>query len=877
MRWVSNLLFRLRALVARGRMQRELDEEVAFHLEMEARKHIERGLSEEEARRRALRAFGSVEAQKEWTRDAWGVSSVQDLVSDIRYTLRQLRRSPQFTAVTILTLALGIGGATAIFSLVNGILLRPLSYRDAERIVAIWPATWHSKPFYQFLEANAASYEAIAGWAPKGHVLIGDGGAERLWGPRVTAGFFDVLGPDVALGRTFAPGEDRGDADVLVLSHGFWRRRFGADPGVIGARIHVGGAARTVVGVMSAGYDFLQADADVALPQLMEEGAPGWGYREMMLIGRLAPGVAREQAESELRRLAEAWREEQGLPADWALGAAVSSLRDNLVGDVRPVLLLLFAAVGFILLIAASNVASLCLARSLSRRREVVLRLALGAGPGRLARQLLTESTLVGLLGGALGLGAAILGLRGLIPLLPPEMPRLDDVRVDGFVLAFSLALALITGWVIGLLPTLRSMKADLRNDLVGGSRGPTGPGVRHRLSSGIVVGQVALAVMLLSASGLLVKSFWRTTQVDPGFQPDGLVVFDLTPQAGRLDSAAQIRAYYDLLRERVEAIPGVTAVAEVNAAPFRPDGWIMGFYAEDNPPAAGTEPPIGRWRPVTPGYFRALGVTLLEGRAFNDNDLADGQQVAVISQGAAERLFGGEAPLGRRVIVGLEQGEPVTVVGVVADIRALGLDRESPATLYRPYAQVDAAVGRVIGGSRTVVLRTGAEVQGLATQVREAVRSVDANALIRDFIPLPTAIAGSLSQRRSTMILLSLFTATALILATVGVYGVMGYRVRERRRELAIRVALGASSGKVLRDVLLSGLMVAGVGTAVGLALALSASRTLEGFMFGVPTEDPWVLASAAGLSIGAALLASYRPARRAGRADPLEALSTD
>lgn len=877
MRRVSDLLFRLRAILARGRMQRELDEEVAFHLEMETRKYVEQGLDPADARRRALRAFGGVEARKEWTRDAWGVSLVQDLAGDVRYALRQLRRSPAFTGVTMLTLALGIGGATAIFSLVNGILLQPLSYNDSGRIVAIWPATWHSKPFFQYLEQNASSYEAIAGWAPRGHVLIGDAGAEQLWGPRVTASFFDVLGPDLALGRAFAAGEDRGAADVVVLSYGFWRRHFGADPGVIGTRIDLRGSARTIIGVMSSGYDFLQPDAGVAVLQRMEEGAPGWGYRELKLIGRLAPGVTRQQAEAELRGLAAGWREEHGLPDDWAVGASVTSLRADLVGGVRPVLLLLFAAVGLVLLIATANVASLLLARALSRRREVGLRLALGAGPWRLARQLLTESTLLGLLGGALGLGAAILGLRALVAVLPPETPRLDDVRVSGLVLAFSVGLALVTGWVVGLGPTLRSIQADLRNDLDAGGRGLIAPRGRGGVRAGIVVGQVALAVVLLSASGLLVKSFWLTTRVDPGFRPDGLFAFDLVPEAGRIDSAAQIHAYYGLVRDRLEAIPGVTAEAEINAAPFRSDGWIMGYYPEDNPPSGGAEPPIGRWRPVTPGYFRALGVTLLGGRVFTESDRADGQQVAVISRGAAHQLFGDQDPVGRRIVVGLENNEPVTVVGVVGDVMALGLDQESPAVVYRPYAQVDAAVGRVIGGSRAVLLRTDAEVHGLATQVRGAVRSVDPNALVRDFVSLPTAIAGSLAQRRSTMIVVSLFTVTALILGTVGVYGVMAYRIRERGRELAIRVALGASSGDVFRDVLLSGLTIAGVGTAIGLALALALSRSLEGFVFHIPTQDPWVLAGAAALSVGAALLASYRPARRAGRADPVEALSSD
>jgi len=799
------------------------------------------------------------------------------LVRDLRYGSRSLAKQRGFAVIALLTIGLGIGASTTIFSLVNGILLRPLPYPQPDRLVEVWPDHWYSKPLFQMLEESSDSYEALAGWAPRAHIMIGEDGARRLWGPRVTARFFDVLKSDIAAGRAFRAGDDKNGADVVVISYRLWQSLYGGDPAVIAKRVRLSGVERTIVGVLGRGSDFMQRDADIAVPQLMEPDAPGWGTAELQVAGRLAPGVSLEEANAELRALTARWREEYGFPDDWGADARVVPLRQFLVGDARPTMLLLFAAAGLILLIASANVANLLLARSLGRRREVTVRLALGASRSRLVRQLLTESTLLGLAGGLVGLAAAMFGLDAVVRLFPADTPRLGEVRIDGLVLAFTTALALITGWIVGVTPAWQSTKPDLREGLGGESRATTDTRARRRLRSAIATAEVAIAVILLVGSGLLIKSLWHASQVDPGFRPTGLITFDLVPEYGRLDSHLQAQAYYAALNQRLEAIPGVSSAASINTAPLAPDGAIVSLYRPDRPPAPGTRPPIARWRPVSLEYLRTAAIPLLAGRDFLASDVPGGPQVTVLSRSAADALFPDGDALGNEVIGGLEGEIPLTVVGIAGDVKINGLDQESPLVFYRPYAQVGSTAQIFRSHSRSLLLRTGGDPEALATSVRAAVRSVDPNALIANLRTMPHAISRSLTRRRVTMIVLSVFAATALILGAIGVYGVMGYTVQQRRREIGIRVALGASGATIVRRVLRDGLAIATLGTTVGLAVSLALSRTLQSFVFHVSTVDPLVLLAACAVAIGFAVTATLLPARRATVVDPVEALSSE
>lgn len=805
-----------------------------------------------------------------------GGSMIQDLVQDARFAVRTMVRQPGFSAVAALTIGLGIAVTATIFSLVNGILLKPLPFPEPDRIVSVWPERWFSPAFFEFIQEQTESYETVAAWQWRAHVDARPEGSERLWGPMVSAEFFEVLGRIPVIGRGFATGEDRpGNEGVAVLSHGFWQRRFAGDPSVLGESIELRGVRRTIVGVMPADFDFLHAGTDVVLPIVVDPESVRYGDSSYKLLARLKDGVSREQADAELKALAARVRNDNDLPPEWGLDAAVIPLRDYLVGEIRPTLWLLFGAVGLLLLIATANVANLLLARALVRQREVSLRLALGAGSGRLIRQLLTESTLLGLVGAIPGVAGAILGLRAVIALLPADTPRLAQAQVNVSVLFFSVALALLTGWVVGLVPAIQGRRADLRAGLTSGGRGATGTG--GRLRTGLVVAEVALAVTLLAGSGLLIKSFWRLNQVDPGFQPESLLTFEVLAAPGRLNSFTESEAYFSALSEGFSAIPGVEAVSRITRAPMAPDGNVIRVYAESRPPQSGDETLLGRWFRATPSYFPTAGIPLVRGRFLTESDAAGGDPVALISEEAAARLFPGEDPLGQRIMTGFEEF-PVTVVGVVADLKTLGLDQEAPLIVYRPFAQTESVSVRFgVSSVRAFLIKTSVDPGSLAGVVRAAVQGQDPSALVEGIQSMDDAIAGSLADQRVILILLSAFALAAVLLGSIGIFGVVAYSVRQRTKEIGIRMALGASQGVVLRDVLKDGLTMGVVGITLGVGMALALSHIIERFVFEVSGSDPTVLAGAAALGLAVVLLASLGPARVAGRADPVRALAAE
>ncbi len=803
---------------------------------------------------------------------------LDELQQDVRFGARSLLRSPGFAAVAILTMAVGIGATTTIFSLVNGILLRPLPYQDPDRLVVVWPENWFSTNLFLEIEPFLDSFEAAAGHTASNHTLITDDGAVRVQGPQVTARFLDLLRPRLQLGRGFAPDEDRRGTRVVVISDRFWRERMESDPHVVGRTVRLNGQEHAVVGVLAPGYQSLRNGASLIVPWQLDTDFPAASSQEMKLFGRLAEGVSREAALEELRAYIAYLHEQYDLPADYGNDATIQPLHEYLVGDTRPTLLLLFGAVGLTLLIATANVANLLLSRALTREREVAVRAALGAGRGRLVRQMMTESSLLGLVGMVPGLMLASVGLNGVLALMPAEAPRLESVALDGSVLAFSILLALATGWIVGVIPALQSSRSDVRAALATGGRGGSESARRRHTRRAVVLAEVAMAVTLVAGSGLLIKSFLQVTRVDPGFRPQALAVFDLRPEEGSIGSAAEATQYFDRIRSELDAIPGIAGISEVWKVPFSEDGGINSLYRGDREIDPTVDPPFGRWRPVRHDYFATAGIRLVRGRLFDAADEASTEQVAVISEATARSLFGMDDPLGELLLTSIEMETPARVVGVVGDLRLGGLDQASTAVVYRPYAQMPGLLERYGFYGRWIVLRLEEQAPaGLATTVRDVVRGIDPTALIAGYTTMSDAIRVSLSQRRGTMTLLGLFAGTALLLGAVGIYGVLAYSVRSRRREIGIRVALGATRGHIVRGVLRDALSLAILGSAVGMGLTVLLSRTLDSFLFEVSPLDPWVLTAAVATAALLAVASALQPALRAGRQDPASTLSED
>lgn len=805
------------------------------------------------------------------------------LRQDLLHAWRGLRRNPAFTVTAVLTLALGVGAATTIFSFVQAVLLRPLNYPEPQRIVAVWPEEWLSKPVFEEIEQQFPSFEAVAGWAPRLHALQDKEGARLVSGPRVTARFFDVLQTKAQLGRTFAPGEERAGSDgVVVLSHGFWQDRFGGSPEAIGSSLHLRGMDRTVIGVMPSGLDFLMPSAEVAVPQDMDPSAPGYGFRELKVIGRLKKGVSLDQAQAEFRSFAAGLRVRYGLPDDWDASARLIPLQEHLVGEIRAPLLLLWGAVGLLMLIGTANLTSLFLARSLSRLREVSVRLTLGAGPGRILRHLLSESILVGLLGALPGILLAMAGVQGILSILPSgalfetELPRMQEVRVDFTVAVFAAALSIAAACWAGALPAWQAARTDLQDGLAADGRAGTEAGSRGRLRAAIVSAEVALVVLLLTGCGLLAKSYWRLSQVDPGFRPRGLLAFTVATPLEESGSAQQLEARFEDLQQRLSGLAGVESAAAAWFLPFSPDGGITRAHAADNPPAPGVQPPVIRWRPVTPEFFRTAGIPLLEGRMLSDVDTGQSPSAAVLSRAAAKLLFAGRRALGQSVLAGIEGDSPLTVVGIVGDVKSMGLDQESPPTIYRPFRQ-SASIRQTPIRTRSFLLRSARDPELLAPPARSVVQAWDSHAILIDMRSMPQAVADSLARPRGTMLFISLFTAAALILGIVGIYGVMAFAVRQRSRELGIRLALGATRARIVRHVLKDGLRWVGAGSLLGLGAALASSRLLAGFVFEIGTADPGVMIGALAVALGAALPALLIPAQRAGKTDLVRVLAAE
>jgi putative ABC transport system permease protein len=881
------LLALLRSLFDRTRIEKDTDEELRAHV-LDRREDLERsGLTREEAERRARIEFGGHEKFKEECREERGGFWLETVWSDIRFGARMLRNSPGFTAVGIFTLALGIGANTAIFSVVNAVLIRPLPYPQAKRLTILW-STWGketrgpaSGPELMELRKRCRSFDEIGGiWATTG-TITGTAEPEQVRLAFTTANFLPLLAEKPQLGRFFAPGEDRrGAAPLIILADGLWRREFGANPGIVGQSARLNGNDYTIVGVLPRDFKLLfpdasgvVADVQVFVPFLddLEKRNRDVGFLRM--IGRLRQGVTLGQAQSEAETIATELRSETKEYADQSLHLTVASLQADDVRLVRPALLSLFAAVGLVLLVTCANVANLLLARSGRRRHETALRAAMGAERKRIVRQLLTENLLLACLGGAAALGIGWAALEWILALQPEGISRLIAVRLDGWVLAFTLVLAMLTGILFGLAPALSVARGDLVEVLKEGGK-TTAPG-KPWLRQLLIVSEVALGSILLVGTGLMVRTFASLLRVDPGFHPENVMTFQLAFSGSRYQTVDSVSNFLKELRSSLAALPGTEAVGGVSHLPLdEGKGNWYSYYWADGAPADRQNTVMADHRSTLPGYFRSLGATLLEGREFDDTDDARHTHVAIVDDTVAEQLWPSEEALGRKISVEDSPAGPfqferesVVVVGVVKHIQSHTLTSKGRGQIYLPVPLAPRPI-------YSMVVRTTEPIETFSAYVRQTVRKLDKNMPVSNLHPQMDYVDNARAQTRFVTVLSGALGSLALFLACIGIYGVTSNMVAERKREIAIRIAVGADSADVGKMVLRQSGTPVIAGLIAGLGLAAALTPLLSGMLFGVRPSDPLTYVFIAFVLGAVGLLACYVPARRATRVDPMIAL---
>ena len=864
------------------------------HLEALEHKYREAGATPEAAARRARIDFGGLEQVAEACRDSRGVSLVESLWTDLRYAVRLLRRDLGFNAIAILTLALGIGASTTVFSVVHRILLAGLPYPEADRIVLPWRLAppgiqlgfddlpWNRHGFTTFA-AQTQTFEAVGAFIGDGFNLSGVGEPVRLEGVRASSGFFPALGVTPALGRVFTAEEDVHGRDLeVVLSHGVWQHRFGGDRAIVGRSINLNGQLYTVVGVMPPEFAFprsaelsggvtLPHEPQLWVPLGLPQGPPRRGEpSEYGVVGRIKRGVTAERAQAELDLFTR--QMEQQFPAGkgW-FNTRLKPIERQIVGDTRRPLLLLLGAVGVVLLIGCANVANLLLARSLARERELAVRSALGAAKGRLVRQLITESVLLATFGAAAGVVVAWVGVWSVRAFGPANVPRLREVSIDISMIGFAFGLAIVTGVLFGLVPALGVVRGVGVSSKENGSR-VKGTSRETRLRQVLLAGEVALALVLVIASGLLVRTFIQLTRVDGGFRAERVLTFELTLPASRYAGLDRIVPLYTAALERMREVPGVVAAAIGETIPMGGMGESTGLRIPNRPASAANEQPYANYTVVSPGYFRAVGTPLLRGRDFLPTDVADAPLVAIVSRTMANKFWPGEDAIGKAVGVPIVPTD-MTVVGIVADVKHVSLRETPEPEIYVPYTQKPWPS---LSTMRVAVRGEGSPA-ALLSGVRAAVHAVDPDLPLANVATLSQVVDESVAQPRFSMLLLGSFAALALVLACVGMYGAVSYTVVQRTPELGVRLALGAQRRHIFGVVVGEGLRVALAGVAAGLAAAYGAMRLLASFLFGVAATDTATFAAMSAVLLAVAALACYVPARRAARIDPLTAIRAE
>jgi predicted permease len=893
---LTEITGRLRALFRRRSADSGMDEEIRFHLEMEAEKYRRQGLSPEEASRRARRAFGSVSGVREDTRDARGVRWVDDLGRDLRHAARQLLRSPGFTTVAVVTLALGIGATTAVFTVVDGVVFRRLPFADPDRLVVVWetdrrsgtirePASWPDILDFQDRADRLTTFAAFVG--VDASFATGSGAPIRVAAVAVSHRYLALVGIQPLLGRSFTESDDLPSGpSVALLGEAAWREHFGSDPAVVGRTVRLDDRPVEVIGVLPAGVDFgidqvidraayhgpFSLGGEVAIWIPLQASADRYprDTHPFHLLGRLSSGATVAQAQDELATIAAAL--ERDHRSNLARGVFVERLTDVVLGPVRPVLYLLLGAVAMVLVIACVNVANLLLARAAARVREVTVRGALGAGFGRLLRQFLVEAALLCAVSAAVGVGLAILSLELLLTLAPASVPRLERVAIDGRVLGLTLTISVGVAFLFGLLPASNAFKLDVMTVIRGEGPGGSEPRGRKRLRQALVVAELALLVILAVGATLLIRSFVAVVRVDPGFHatsiataayqlPDSRYPRDFS----KFPNWVELQGFTRTLLERARALPGVEAAAISASHPLDP-GFTNSFTVVGREAEAADWPEISV-RIVSAGYVETLGLTLRAGRSFTEGDDPSGPPVVLINDEAARRFFADRDPLGQEIRF---WGSGRRIVGVVGNERIHGLDRPAPPAVYVALPQAPSQSG-------VLLLRAAGDPAGLAPASRAVITAIDPLLAVFRVEPLATAVVESEGERRFAMAVLGVFAGVALVMALIGIYGVLSFATAQRRREMGVRSALGASRGAVTGLVVRDGLRAAALGIALGLLGAAVAGRGLAGLLYGVGAVDPLTFAGVAGSMLAAAALATWAPARRAAAVPPIEVLRGD
>jgi putative ABC transport system permease protein len=881
MRWVQSISNTLRSLLRRSTAEQELGSELRFHIERQVEENLATGMSAQEARRAAVREFGGVEQVKEDCRDTRRTNHLENLLNDVRYGLRMLRKSPSFTFFAVAVLALGIAANSAIFSIADAVLIRPLPYANANRLVLVWedasafgfPKNTPAPGNFSDWKARNQVFEDVAAVPYGGYFnLTGNGTPEQLDGRKITANLFSVLGVSPTLGRDFRPEDDvPGASPVAILSHGLWLRRFGGDPQIIGKEISLNYQKCTVIGVMAKGFQYPDRETEIWIAaQFTKEILADHGSHYLSVLARIKPGVSLKTVNANLATIASELEKEHP-DSNAKVGAFAVALREEFAGDVRPAIMMLVGAVCFVLLIACANVANLLLSRATARRREMAMRLALGATRGRIVQQMLTESVLLAILAGIVGLLLSVWGTKFLATLIPAGIAPMTGTGVDARVLIFTLVVTLVTGILFGIIPASRVSQFHLTPSLKqGGGQSGVGSG-GQRLRDVLVICEVALAIVLLAGGALMIRSLQNLYHLDPGFRADHVLVVRTPLPRPKYEAAASRRAFFDQVLGQVKNLPGVVAAGYTTWIPLTNPGGAMGITIEGKPEPSPGQLLIPNVRMISKDYIDALRMKLIEGRTFEQGDGFGEPLVALINQTMARNYWPGENAIGRQFKFGVysEDHPWITVIGIVGDVHQAGLDLPARAEMYLPYQQQDRGYD-----PEYLAVRTSGDPMALAGIVRQQIWSVDKEQPVAGVMALEDLVDENLSSRRMQASLLGGFAGLALLLVTLGIYAVLSFAVTQRTQEIGVRVALGAQPRDVLRMIFSQGFKLFLIGAAIGLAAAFALSRTLVHLLYGVSAYDPASFVVVTILLAVVALLACYIPARRATRVDPLVAL---
>jgi putative ABC transport system permease protein len=877
----------------RTKIDNELEEELAAHIQLHADRLERAGLGRAEAERRARIEFGSTARFKEECREQLGGNFLDTAIQDVRFSLRTLRKSPAFFAVAVITLALGIGATVAAFSVVNSVLLRPFGFSNSEKLLWIYsqrpdnPRANFSLPEYCDYRDQNTLFDGLAAIASFNPGLSDSGEPERVQGVKMTANAFTILGLRPLIGRTLIADDDKNGAEpVVLLSYGVWARRYAKNPDVVGRPVNVNGESRQIIGVLPSSFALPNLDTDIVVP-LQPESDPRRNVRSsvnfLRMVGRLKPQVTPQQAHAELDSIRQNLDRQYPGTYTEKIGLTIVPITEEIVTNVRSILLTIFCAAGAVLLVGCTNLAGISLSRAGARQRELAVRTALGATRSRLVRLLLVESAILAVIGGSLGLILEISGQGALLRLVPTDLPRIDSFAVDWRVFGFASAVTLLATCICGLAPAWLLSRSDLRDALVSSGRGSAGSGVQSRLRTVLVAGQIALALVLLANAVLLFRSFARLSSEQPGFDSSNVLTVRLSlPQITYTDRAGIVQ-FYEKLQQRLAGLPGIQIAGLVSILPLAPKTVsYVPFVRPDRPPAKPGDRPNTNYRMVTPDYFRAMGIPLLAGRYFTEDDNGDRQPVVIISSVLAKNHFPDRSPIGQRLMIDDTDAGPrsVEIVGVVGPVKQANLETLARPDAYLPLRQVVKEGVPWLRNSMYCVAKVKPEVGGVAynaSQLRAAIRNVDPNVAVANVRPMTEVLAAALASRRFSLVLIGSFAAAALFLAAAGLYAVVSYGIQQRTREIGVRLALGATHGRILGMIFKEGALLLGAGVAAGLAVALLLARLVASQMYGISEHDPFSFAVVSVLLAMISVVACWIASRRALNVDPVVALRSE